>query len=150
MKRILYLLLAAFLWAASPPAQVAPPTNLVVRQTNGDTLFPLEKIASVTFPETGGAVVTLTDNQSTSFTSPAFLSVRFNQNHYNSVEELTIERGVLLYENLQLLAPGRRISVYNAQGMQVVSGDDMIDTSILPAGLYIAVSGETSLKFVRP
>lgn len=150
MKQILYLLLATCLWVVGVEGQAAPPANLVVRQTTGDTLFPLDKIASVSFPEAGGAVVTLTDNQSASFTLPAFLSVRFNQNHYGGVEELTTEQGALVYDNLQLLAPGRRISVYNAQGMQVASGDNMIDTSTLPTGLYIAVAGGSTLKFMRP
>lgn len=54
----------------------------------------------------------------------------------------------IAFDGYALTCPGKAITVFNLQGIVVAKGNDSIDTTHLPAGIYMAASADASLKFI--
>ncbi|MCM1036329.1 MAG: T9SS type A sorting domain-containing protein [Bacteroides sp.] len=67
----------------------------------------------------------------------------------DGIADVAAATTALTYAQGIATAHGERISVYNISGTTVAAGNDMVDVSRLPKGVYIIKAGNASLKIVR-
>lgn len=68
----------------------------------------------------------------------------------SGVESIEGEGDLLEYDAKEMKIKGNGlIRVFSAEGLEVASGEDMLDLSALPGGIYVAVSGSKTLRFIR-
>jgi hypothetical protein len=143
MKKILMTLLAATAlstaWAGD---------QIVVRQTSGDYAVECSQVAEITFPTEGGIVLTTVGGENLTFGADSFVSIHIKEAETGLSAVTAAKQGLAITGNtLQSAVEG--ITVYDVDGKTVshTSGSDLNVANLLP-GVYVAVSGESNIKFV--
>ena len=122
--------------------------ELYVRQIGGDTKISINSIKEITFPS-GQVVVTMTDGTSKTYSSPSFVSLRFNGNIGSGVEDAMSETAIV-FDGVVVKAPQAGIAVYSADGRLVAASEDAeVNVSTLASGIYIVKSGSLTSKIVK-
>lgn len=67
----------------------------------------------------------------------------------SAIESIVTDNTSLTYANGIAAAHGERISVYNISGMIVATGNDLVDMTNMPKGVYIINAGNSSIKVVK-
>lgn len=67
---------------------------------------------------------------------------------YSGVEDVALESSDIDFDGHTVTAKGSPVEIFSIQGLAVASGYESIDTSAIPAGIYIVHAGEKSKKIV--
>lgn len=151
IMKISTLLLAAVVAApvvvASPARYHTPKAGaytVVVSTTEGETTYAPASITSIVPSPAGGMTVNLASGGSTVFDSSKFLTITFDTT--SGVNSVVAEKAqAMRYDGVTVAAEGD-ILLYSTTGQLVARGRDAISTSSLSKGVYIARTGEQTLK----
>lgn len=125
---------------------------LYVRQKSGDTKIALSAISHITFPETGGVVISNTDGTTNTYVDENLYSLRFDSN-VSGVESVIENADVVISNDGDLVTinvEGIDIVIYALDGAIVAQGSNSsVAISHLQSGLYIAKAGCVTTKIVK-
>lgn len=121
-----------------------------IHLSDGAEVFPYQKVAEVKF-ESNGIRVT-SDNREFPYLYSEITKIDFGNGNISAipvVEQSMQSEGLLLTGNILSSTAGVPIAVYNLMGIKVADYLQSGDISPLPGGVYIAVSNDKKLKFVK-
>ena len=143
MKKVFSFILMAIIGLSMYAAD-----ELYVRQTGGDTKINISSIKEITFPS-GQVVVALNDGSSKTYNSSSFVSLRFNGNIGQGVENAMLEDAIS-FDGVVVKSSQEGIAIYSADGRLVVASEGTeVNVSSLAGGIYIVKSGSLTSKIVK-
>ncbi|MBR5332255.1 MAG: T9SS type A sorting domain-containing protein [Muribaculaceae bacterium] len=122
--------------------------NLYVRHEDGDTRISISSIKEITFPS-GQVVVAFNDGTSKTYSTPSFISLRFNGNVGSGVESAMADDTITL-DGVVVKSSHDGIAVYSTDGRLVAASESAeVNVSSLASGIYIVKSGSLTSKIVK-
>ncbi len=131
----------------------AADNNMVVRQKSGDTSIALSSISRITFPTSGGVMISLTDGSSQSYIHENLYSLKFNSSSTSAIEQtvFTGNDAITFDGSIITVTSGNiGITVFSLDGQAVAfSITSQLDVTHLVHGVYIVKAGCLTAKIIK-
>ncbi len=118
--------------------------TVVVSTTDGESTYAPASITNIVPTPAGGMTVNFTSGNPAVFTSDKFLTITFDTT--SGVNSAVAQKAqAIRYDGTTVAAEGN-LQLYSTTGQLVATGRDAISTSSLAKGVYIARSGDQTIK----
>lgn len=146
MKRLYLTCLAV----AAMAIQAMAVNPLVIRDSEKDTSVAVGEVSHVTFAADGSVTVHCTDSKTIVIAADKFVSLRFNNDRPAGVIDVVADdASSLSFGNGVITSSVAGINLYDAAGAVVASSaTEQLATDGVAPGVYVVVSGSSTLKIV--
>lgn len=145
-KRMLLLGCMGITYFACTKAQ----TYLQIHTGNQVAKFPYERVSEVQFDT--DALYVIADSESIPFLYSDISKIDFSDNEQSGIKTISANQsyGILILEgDIIKDSAGNEINIFNMLGAKVATFKASGSISQLPSGIYVAISNDKKLKFIK-